>query len=85
MKILPTEAGLNINDMVKSIKNNLEGDMHIVRVAEDPIAFGLSAVILDIVIEDREGKMDKLEEKIKSSNFVSQIDVIGVSRFSTKI
>jgi translation elongation factor aEF-1 beta len=85
MKILPKEAGLNINDMVESIKNNLEGDMQIVRVAEDPIAFGLSAAILDIVIEDKEGKMDELEERIKSSNFVSQIDVMGVSRFSSKI
>ena len=85
MRLLPIEAGLNINDMVKSIKNNLEEDMQIIKVIEDPIAFGLSAAILDIVIEEKEGKMEELEERVKSSKLVSQVDVIGVSRFSTKI
>ena len=40
----------------------------------EPIAFGLNAVIADFTLDDSEGQMDLLEESIKRSDEVGQIE-----------
>ena len=72
--ILSDSIGLKISEKGKIIKST-----------EEPIAFGISALILDIVAEERSGITDELEELIKGSELVSGIEPIGVSRLSTTL
>ena len=85
LKILPTDAGINSNEIVESIKNKLPEGVVITHQNEEHIAFGLIASILDIQLEEKDGAMDALEEAIKASSIVSQVDAIGISRSSTTI
>ncbi len=85
LKILPKNPEIKINDLVKSIKEKLPQNMYVKKEEEEPIAFGIIASILIIQIEEKEGSMDVLEESVRSSPLVSQIDIIGISRASTKI
>jgi translation elongation factor EF-1beta len=59
--------------------------MTVRKALDEPIAFGLVAVIVDIQIDEKEGLMDALEGAVRSSDLVSQADVIGVSRDSTSL
>lgn len=85
VKILPTDAGITSKDIVKSIKGNLPSGVSIKNENEEPIAYGLIATILDILLEDKDGSIDALEEAIRLSKIVSQVDIIGISRTSAKI
>ncbi len=85
MKILPTDAGIKSSDIVESIRGKLPDGMVVKRESEEPIAYGLIASILDVQFEEKEGVMDALEEAIRASPIVSQVDVIGVSRVSTRL
>lgn len=85
LKILPIDAGIKSSEVVESIKDKLPNGVAIRKVSEEPIAFGLIASILDIQLEEKDGAMDALEEAIRTSSIVSQIDVIGVSRSSANI
>ncbi len=85
MKVFPTEAEIKSSDLVESIKSKLPAGMVIKRTSEEPVAFGLVASILDIQMEEKEGSMDALEESVKSSELVSQLDVVGVSRVSASL
>tara|TARA_B100001971_G_scaffold208612_1_gene230705 strand:+ start:1604 stop:1897 length:294 start_codon:yes stop_codon:yes gene_type:complete len=85
LKILPIDAGIKSNNIVESIKNKLPDGVSIMNQNEEPIAFGLIASILDIQLEEKDGAMDALEEAIRASDIVSQVDVIGISRSSTNI
>jgi len=85
LRILPTDAGIKSDDIVESIKNKLPDGVSIKKQNEEPIAFGLIASILDIQLEEKDGLMDDLEEAIRDSSIVSQVDVIGISRSSTNI
>jgi elongation factor 1-beta len=51
----------------------------------EPIAFGLNAVIADFTLNDSEGQMDLLEDSIKRSDGVGQLEVMSVSRQSVNI
>ncbi len=85
LKILPIDAGIKSDDIVESIKSKLPDNVSIKNQSEEPIAFGLIASILDIQLEEKDGAIDTLEEAIKASDIVSQVDVIGISRSSTNI
>ncbi len=85
LRILPTDAGIKSDAIVESIKNKLPDGVSIKKQNEEPIAFGLIASILDIQLEEKDGLMDALEEVIRDSSIVSQVDVIGISRSSTNI
>jgi len=73
------------NIISQSIQKNLPSNMEVKRVVGEPIAFGLEATIMDLLIEEKEGEIDLLENVIQSSDLVSQLEIIGVSRFSTNI
>ncbi|MCS7115956.1 MAG: elongation factor 1-beta [Nitrososphaerota archaeon] len=81
MKVFPVDVGIDLNEMAESIRNHLPKGMEIVSKREEPIAFGLSALIIDVKVEERDGVMDALEEAIKSSKYVSEVQTVSVSRY----
>lgn len=83
IRILPKEVGIDNSSILKSIKDSLSEETKINRIMEEPIAFGLVALIVDFLIMDQGGEMENLEKEIQSSELVSQIEVIGVSKFSS--
>jgi translation elongation factor EF-1beta len=51
----------------------------------EPIAFGLSAIIIDFVAPEEEGAIDKVEAAVSTAPLVGQIEMMGVSRMSSKL
>ncbi|MEM2872927.1 MAG: elongation factor 1-beta [Nitrososphaerales archaeon] len=85
LRILPTDAEISPAKISESIQKSLPSSIEIRRIVEEPIAFGLVASIIDFIIEDKEGEMDRLEELVRSSELVSEMEVIGLSKFSTSL
>ncbi len=85
LKVFPKGAETPSNTLSDSIGLEISGKGKIIKITEEPIAFGITALILDIVAEERSGITDELEELIKSSELVGGIEPIGVSRFSTTL
>ncbi|MCP8321869.1 MAG: elongation factor 1-beta [archaeon] len=85
LRVLPTDAEITPARISESIQKSLPSNIEIRRVVEEPIAFGLVASIIDFIIEDREGEMDRLEKSVRASELVSEIEVIGLSKLSTSL
>ncbi|MCL4436914.1 MAG: elongation factor 1-beta [Thaumarchaeota archaeon] len=85
MKVFPTDAEIKSSDLVESVKSKLPAGMVIKRTSEEPVAFGLVATVMDVQMEEKDGSMDALEEAVRSSDLVSQLDVLGVSRVSASL
>lgn len=71
--------------MSSSIEKVLPKGAMIKRTGEEPIAFGLVALLLDIQVEEREGSVDQVEEAVKKSDLVSEVEVRGISKLSTRV
>ncbi len=85
IRILPAEADSNIDEVIQTLKNQVPDGMELRAHMKEPIAFGLQAIIGDFVLNDDEGQMDKLEESIKNTGGVGEIEVINISRQSVKM
>jgi elongation factor 1-beta len=85
MKILPKEVGTDLKKMTSSIEMVLPKGALIRKVDEDPIAFGLVALLLDIQVEEKEGAVDRVEEAVKKAELVSEVEIKGISKLSTRV
>lgn len=85
MRILPSSTEDDLEELANCIREDLKGLAEMVNYYTEPIAFGLSALMVDFKIEEKEGGTEPLEERLKSIDKVSEVDVIAVSRASTKL
>ncbi|MGA8857798.1 MAG: elongation factor 1-beta [Candidatus Bathyarchaeia archaeon] len=82
IKIFPSDANIDLDGLKAKIQASLPADSTVQRFEEEPIAFGLVALIAHVLLpEDVEGKMDQVEEAIRSVELVSEIQVQRVVRY----
>jgi len=80
-KILPSEVTVDLNLLKEKIKKELPEYASIRKFAEEPIAYGLVALIAYITIpEEKPGGLDELEKSLQNMEEISQIETLMVHR-----
>jgi elongation factor 1-beta len=85
LKLLPKDVATEHQKIVDSVSASLPGGTKIRSQKIEPIAFGLSAIIVDVVAPEEEGVIDKVEQSVGGVPLVGQCEVMGVSRLSSRI
>jgi len=85
MKVLPEDPSTDLQEMVAAIGGLLPKPAEIRSHRVEPIAFGLSAIIMDVIAPEEEGMIDRVEDMVSKAPHVSQYEVIAVSRMSAKL
>lgn len=82
-KIFPVDIKVDFNELRKKIEGCLPEFASIYGFGEEPIAFGLNALIAHIKIpEDKSGVLDKLESNLEQISEISQVQSVMVRRIS---
>jgi len=80
-KIFPSESTVDLDLLKEKIRKELSDISSVQKFAEEPIAFGLSALIVNMVLpEDKEGILDETEKRLSSIEEVGQIQTIAVNK-----
>jgi len=83
IKIFPSDTSISLNALREDVLKALPFGTSIYKFEEEPIAFGLVALIAHVLLPEEEtGKMNDLEESLKSIESVSEIQSIAVRRVS---
>jgi elongation factor 1-beta len=85
LKVLPQDTSTEHQKIVDSVAGLLPKGVQIRSQRVEPIAFGLSAVIIDVVAPEEEGVIDKIEEVVSKAPLVGQYELLGVSRMSANL
>ena len=73
----------SFSDLKKKIEQSLPEFASIYGFGEEPIAFGLKALIAHIKFpEDKTGVLEELEKKLEEISEISQIQTVSVHRTS---
>lgn len=82
-KIFPSEATVDLSLLKEKIEKGLPEFASVHGFAEEPIAFGLKALIAHIILpEDRSGILDEVENYLLKIGEISQIETLMVRRVS---
>ena len=85
LKLLPEDTTTDHQKIIDSVAGVLPKPSQIRGHKIEPIAYGLSAIIVDVVAPEEEGVIDKIEEIVSKAPLVGQYELIAVSRMSSKL
>ena len=80
MKIMPDSPDIDLETIKSTIESSMPEGARIHEISEEPIAFGLVAVILQFITEDGEGGSEAVEEMVQAVDGVASFEVTGVGR-----
>jgi elongation factor 1-beta len=81
IKIFPHEANIDLSPLKSKVEASLPAGSSVQKFEEEPVAFGLVALIAHVILpDDAAGHMDRVEEAIRAINMVSEIQVLRVGR-----
>jgi translation elongation factor aEF-1 beta len=80
IKIFPSDAPADMPSLKDKVRKALDGKATIYKYEEEPVAFGLVALVAHVLVpEDAQGRMDEVEELLKGISGISEVQVV-VSR-----
>jgi translation elongation factor aEF-1 beta len=80
-KILPSEVTVDLNLLKTKIRKRLPEFAEVHKFIEEPIAYGLVALIAHITIpEQKPGGLDELEKSLQNIDEISQVETLMVHR-----
>ncbi len=85
LKVLPTGPEVPSQQLLDSVKSRLGDEMVFKNSREEPIAFGLYSLTIDIVVPEEEGMIDKVEAAVASAPLAAQSELVGASRLSSQL
>ncbi len=85
LKLLPEDTTTEHQKILDAVAGLLPKPAQIRNHKIEPIAFGLSAIIVDVVVPEEEGVVDRIEEIVSKAPLVGQYELIAVSRMSSKL
>jgi elongation factor 1-beta len=81
MKIFPEDVIIPTNDLKEAITSSMPEYASIHRIDDDPIAFGLVALIVHVLMPDSGGdEMTGVEDALRKVEGVSEVETLLVRR-----
>jgi translation elongation factor aEF-1 beta len=80
IKIYPQDVIISVDEIKKGITAALPRDVQVHQFIEEPIAYGLVALIVHIILPEAEGQIEKVEHALQAVEGVGQIEVQMVRR-----
>ncbi|MEM2970906.1 MAG: elongation factor 1-beta [Candidatus Bathyarchaeia archaeon] len=83
-KIFPKDIIENFDELKKKIENCLPEFASVYGYGEEPVAFGLKALLVQLKFpEDKTGVLEEVEKKLEEISEISQVQTLMVRRTST--
>lgn len=80
MKIMPGDVAVDLKRLSDHIALASPRDARLHNCEVQPVAFGLKALLITFIVEDKEGGTEGLEEIIANMEEVESVQVVAITR-----
>jgi elongation factor 1-beta len=77
-KVMPDGPEIDLENLKKNIEQIIPSNARLNKIEEKPVAFGLKALHVQIILNDREGGADEIEQALGNLEFVQSVEAIQV-------
>jgi elongation factor 1-beta len=79
-RIMPVNADVNLEELSDKVAETSRSVAKLQGMQKKPIAFGISAILIRVVIEDKEGGPDEIESALSDIDGVQTVEVMDLTR-----
>ena len=80
IKIMPESLEVDLKDIEKNAKEYINKYGEVGKIEREKVAFGLEAVNLTFVMDEKKGGTDELEDLLRNMDGVASVEVTDVRR-----
>jgi elongation factor 1-beta len=80
IKLMPESPDEDLVKIKEKIEKSIPSEAELHKIKEEPIAFGLVALLVMVVVSDAEGGTEKVEENLSQIEGVASIEVVDIRR-----
>jgi elongation factor 1-beta len=77
-RIMPEGIEIDLKALKEVIEKTLPKEVKINKIDEVPVAFGLKALEIMVILDDRSGGVDSVEETLSKIDGVQNVDVLDM-------
>jgi elongation factor 1-beta len=79
-RIMPDGTDIDIPELASRVSEAARAVAKVQGMQEKPVAFGVTAILIRVIIEDKEGGPDEIEETLSGVEGVQSIEVLDMTR-----
>lgn len=80
MKVMPTGTDVSLEELDTNVESIIVKYGKVYKKKIQPIAFGINALVYDVIMEEKAGGTDTLETDIKDIPEVGDVQITDVTR-----
>ncbi len=80
IKLMPESPEVDLENIKKNIEDSMPEKAELHKIEEEPIAFGLVALNVIVVVGDAEGGTEAVEENLSKIDDVGNVEVTDIRR-----
>ena len=80
IKLMPESPEIDLEKVKTEITSSIPENTELHSIEEEPIAFGLVALNLMVIVDDGEGGTEQVEENLSKITEIASIEVVDVRR-----
>ena len=80
IKLMPESPEMDLAKVKAEIKSSIPENTELHSMEEEPIAFGLVAINLMVVVDDAEGGTEQIEENLSKIDEIASVEGVVVRR-----
>ncbi len=80
IKLMPESPDVDLAQIKSDVEKSIPQEAELHKIEEEPIAFGLVALNVMVVVGDAEGGTENVEENLSKISGINSVEVVDVRR-----
>ncbi|MGC9517555.1 MAG: elongation factor 1-beta [Methanomicrobiales archaeon] len=80
IRLMPESPDVDLKKIKEQIENSIPESTELHKIEEEPVAFGLVALIVTVIVGDEEGGTEEVEANLAKIEEIGNIEVSDIRR-----
>lgn len=80
VRVMPADSETDVDELARKISSSPIEGIEVASVTKEPMAFGMSSLLVSFLVPEEEGATERLEEYLSSFSEIGETSIEGMTR-----